>query len=294
VVVGLVGCGVWGAHVLRDLRLLGADVEVVARSAESVGRAKDGGAARVVRDIQSLRDVAALVVVTPIATHAPVLREALAVGVPTFVEKPLCDDVGDAEELAALAPGQLFVMDKWRYHPGIAVLERLAATEALGQVHGLRTIRVQPDNRHAEDATWVLVPHELAIAFEILGEIPRPRAASGQWEGDRLLTLHALLSAERGWHVCEVSQRAPAVERRIELHCDAGLAVLGDAWDEHVLVHRPGVAEPERLDAAGELPLLAELRAFLGFVEGGLPPKSSVAEGAAAVRTVAELRALAA
>jgi len=294
VVVGLVGCGVWGALVLRDLRLLGADVEVVARSEESIARARDGGATRVVSDIEGIRGVAALVVVTPIATHASVLREALALGVPTFVEKPLCDDVRDAEELAALAPGQLFVMDKWRYHPGIAALARIAATEALGQVHGLRTVRVQPDNRHVEDAIWVLVPHELAIALEILGEIPRPRAASGQWDGDRLLTLHALLDADRGWHSCEVSERAPAVQRRIELHCDAGRAVLCDGWDEHVLVHRRGGAERERIEAPGELPLLAELGAFLRFVEGGQPPKSSVAEGAAAVKTIAELRALAA
>lgn len=279
---------------LRDLRLLGADVEVVARSAESVARARDGGAARVVPDIESLGDVSALVIATPIATHASVLREALALGVPTFVEKPLCDDAGDAEQLAALAPKRLFVMDKWRYHPGIAALAQIAASQGLGRVHGLHTVRVQPDNRHEEDAVWVLVPHELAIAREILGELPRPRAASGHWNGDRLVTLHALLEADRGWHVSEISERAPVVHRRVELHCDEGLAVLADGWDEHVFVHRPGVAEPERIEASGELPLLAELRAFLRFVEGGPAPKSSVAEGAAAVKAIVDLRALAA
>jgi predicted dehydrogenase len=90
----------------------------------------------------------------------------------------------------------------------------------------------------------------------------------------------------------EVSERAPATERRIELHCDEGVAVLGGGWDEHVLVHLTG-GRTERLEAAGELPLLAELRAFVGFVGGGPPPKSSAAEGAAMVAAIAALRALA-
>lgn len=292
--VGLVGCGQWGVHVLRDLRLLGAGVEVVARSPESVARATDGGAARVVPDVESLGDVSAVVVSTPIVTHAAVIRETLALGVPIFVEKPLCDETADAEDLLARGAGRVYVMDKWRYHPGVAALARLAREEALGHVHGLRTIRVQPDNRHEEDAVWVLVPHDLAIALEILGEIPRPRAAVGKWDGERLLTLHALLETERGWHALEVSEQAASVERRVELHCDDGLAVLGGGWDEHVLVHRPGVSDPERIEARGELPLLAELRAFLGFVAGGPPPRSSLAEGAAAVEAIAELRMLAA
>lgn len=291
-VVGLVGCGVWGSLVLRDLRLLGTDVRVLARSPGSIARARQGGADRIVDRVGDMGDVSALVVATPISTHASVLRDVLSLGMPTFVEKPLCDDVGEAEELAALGAGRLFVMDKWRYHPAVRELARIARDGSLGEVRGLRTVRVQPENRHEEDATWVLAPHDLSVALEVLGEIPRPRAASGVWDGDRLVVLHALLDAGPGWHVLEVSERAPAVERRIELHCAGGLAVLGGGWDEHVLVHRPG-HDAQRVVASGELPLLAELRAFLGFVEGGPPPRSSAAEGAAAVRAITELRTLA-
>jgi len=209
-----------------------------------------------------------------------------------FVEKPLCDDVEDARRLAVLAPGRLFVMDKWRYHPGVRALAEIARTGRLGRTHGLRTIRVQPDNRHEEDAVWVLAPHDLAIALEVLGEVPGPVAAAGSWTGERLVTLHALLESDRGWHVAEMSERAPVVERRIELHCDDGLAVLAGGWDEHVLVHLPD-GRSERVDARGELPLLAELRAFVDHVAGGAPPKSSVGEGAAVVQAIAALRDLA-
>ena len=46
-----------------------------------------------------------------------------------------------------------------------------------------------------------------------------------------------------------------------------------------------------RIEARGSLPLLAELRAFVGFVDGGPPPKSSAAEGAETVwRAIAALQ----
>jgi predicted dehydrogenase len=291
-VVGLIGCGQWGAHVLRDLRSLGCDVPVVARSDVSVARAREGGAATVVPRMAELGAVDALVVVTPIVTHAAVLDEALGLGVPVFVEKPLCDDLEDAERLAELASGRLFVMDKWRYHPGVRLLAEMVETERLGRTHGVRTIRVQTDNRHREDAIWVLAPHDLAIVLEVLGEVPRGVAAAGSWTGERLVTLHALLESDRGWHVAEMSERAAVVERRVELHCDEGVAVLAGGWDEHVAIQMPD-GRSERIEAQGELPLLAELRAFVDHVGGGPPPKSSVSEGAEVVRAIVALRRLA-
>jgi predicted dehydrogenase len=289
----LVGCGLWGVNVLRDLRTLGCEVRVVARSEASIARAREGGAVDVVNGMDRLGPVDALVVVVPVEMHATVVPEALAVGVPVFVEKPVCDDPETASTLAALAPDRLFVMDKWRYHPGVAALAKISRVGSLGRAHGLRTVRVQPGTRHRADVTWILAPHDLAIALEVIGEVPRPRAAYGQWSDGRLVTVHALLESARAWMAMELSERAPASERRIELHCDEGVAVLGGGWDEHVLVHlRDG--STERIETPGELPLLAELRAFVGYLDGGPPPKSSAEEGAAVVEAIAALRALAA
>jgi predicted dehydrogenase len=290
--IALVGCGLWGSNVLRDLRILGCRVHVVARSAASVGRARDGGAVIICSDIRDLGHVDGIVVVTPIETHAQVLEAALARGVPVFVEKPLCDEPEGAARLATLAPDRLFVMDKWRYHPAVSALAEIARRRTLGHVHELRTVRVQPGNRHLADAVWVLAPHDLAIALEVLGDVPRPRAASGVWADGRLVTMHALLESEAGWQSIEISEQAQVNARRVELHCAEGTAVLADSWDEYV--HVQTAAGTERVHAPGELPLLAELRAFADFIEGGPPPRSSAAEGAAIVTTIAGLRELAA
>jgi predicted dehydrogenase len=86
--------------------------------------------------------VAGVVVATPTATHAKVVEEMLGLGVRVFVEKPLCSDPAAARRLAAGAPDPLFVMDKWRSHPGIARIAELPSDGRLGEVCGIRTIRI--------------------------------------------------------------------------------------------------------------------------------------------------------
>lgn len=107
--------------------------------------------------------------------------------------------------------------------------------------------------------------------------------------------LSALLDGPGFWHSFEVSARSPERSRRVELRCEEGVALLAAGWDEHVSVCRNGTPEPEpeRIETPGELPLLAELRAFVEHLGGGPPPRSSAAEGAAIVAALEELHRLA-
>ena len=297
-VVGLVGCGRWGTHILRDLVSLGCEVPVVARSAASKLRAEGSGAKAIVADIASLPRVDGAVVATTTSTHAAVLEEVLERDVPVFCEKPLTDDPEAAERLAARAPDRLFVMDKWRYHPGVQELAAIAREQRLGPVAGLATVRIGWGTAHDDvDPVWVLAPHDLSIALEVMGVVPRPRSAVGQLVDGQVVRLSAHLDGDGWWHEFEVSARSPVRTRRVELHCGDGVAVLAGGWDEHVSVFRQAEAadQPEetRIDTPGELPLLAELRAFVEHLAGGLPPRSSAAEGAAIVSALAELRLLA-
>ena len=295
-VVGLVGCGNWGRHILRDLVSLGCEVPVVARSEASTARAREGLAADVVESIAAFPRLDGAVVATSTTAHAATLDELLGLGIPVFCEKPLTDDPVEASRLAELAPDRLFVMDKWRYHPGVQELAAIARERKLGTVDGLRTCRVGWGSIHDDvDAVWVLAPHDLAIALEIFGTLGTPEAAAAQWLGSSAEQMTALLRGADWWHALEVSARSPERRRVIELHCEDGVAVLAGGWDEHVTVFRDGAAgaEEERIETPGELPLLAELGAFVEHLAGGPPPRSSAAEGAAMVAAIAELRALA-
>ncbi|MBM2823529.1 MAG: MocA protein [Thermoleophilia bacterium] len=295
-VVGLVGCGAWGRLILRDLVSLGCEVPVVARSSESVARAGEGGAAAIVEAVGALPALDGAVVATPTSTHAVVLEEVLELGVPVYCEKPLTDDRAAALRLAARAPDRLFVMDKWRYHPGVRELAAIARDGRLGAILGLHTVRVGWGNSHDDvDAVWVLTPHDLSIALEIMGDVARPHAAVVSRLGDSAVGLTGLLRGDGWWHTVEVSSVSPERRRLVELIAEDGIAVLAGGWDDHVSVFRHGGSDPHerRIETPGELPLLAELRVFVEHLAGGPAPRSSAAEGAAVVSTIADLRALA-
>jgi len=294
--VALVGCGRWGRHILRDLRLLGCRVTVVARSPESVTAARDGGAERVVADLATLGAVDGAVVATPTATHAEVVRALLPLGVPVFCEKPLCPDAAEARALAEAAAGRLFVMDKWRYHHGVEALAALARDEELGPVQGLVTIREQWGSPHTDvDTLWIHLPHDLAIGLEVLGTLPQVRDAVAERWGGRAIGLHGTLG-DAPWMTVSHSAAATAHRRVVRLVCADGTATLADSHDDALLVARGMPLRekpPERRPFDPEWPLVRELRAFVDHVRGGPPPRTAATEHVVILERLTALRALA-
>ena len=292
------GCGRWGRHVLRDLVDLGCDVIVVVRSRESRERAEAGGATGVVASIEELPAVEGAVVVTPTTTHAEVLGRVLDRGIPVFVEKPLTDDPADATALARRAPRRLFVMHKWRHHPGVEALASIARSGELGPVSSLRTTRIGWGNPHGDvDGVWMLAPHDISIVLEVLGTIPEPRAAAIERSGGMVTGLVGLLGEGEPNAAIEVSIASGERRRELRLVCRDGVAILSDPYSDHVLIARGELQgdvtrEEERRPISLELPLLRELRAFVSHLGGGPPPRSSAAEGAAEVAAIARLRDL--
>jgi predicted dehydrogenase len=237
-----------------------------------------------------------IVIATPTSTHAEVVEGALSFGVPVFVEKPLTTDLQSARRLAAAAPDRLFVMDKWRYHPGVRELARIAHSGELGAPVGIHTRRVTLGHRYADvDTVWIHAPHDLAIALEVLGHVPQPRLAVAELVAGELAGATAVLG-EAPWMVLEVSTLAPGHRRELRLVCEDGVAQLDGGYAEHVVVARAGAIREDAVEhrrLVGELPLLAELRAFVEHLSGGPPPLSSAADGVAVVEAVEQIVALA-
>jgi predicted dehydrogenase len=289
-VVGLVGVGRWGRYILRDLVALGCEVHAVANSPDSRANAEQFGASSVVGSVAELPRLDGAVA-APIATkHAEVI-ELLAehTAGPIYSEKPLTADLGQAERLAATLPERLFVMDKWRYHPGILELARLAKSGALGELRGLATRRVSTGNPHPDVNTiWTHAPHDCTIAIEVLGVLPPLNHAVGETVGGELRGATAILG-DTPWVTIEVSDNAPDHRRETRVIGSEAVAILDGGWADHLTVRRYDGSEDQRIGTPGELPLLAELRAFVEHVKGGPPPKSSAAEGLLVVRRVQEI-----
>lgn len=291
--IGLIGCGRWGRNILRDLVQLGCETFVADSTPSAHALARDIGASATVVSATELPPVDGIVIASPTSTHAAMVRAVAPRVVPIFCEKPLTADLASAEALSGTLRAPLFVMDKWRYHPGIECLRDVARSQSLGPVLGLRTTRFGWENLHDDvDAVWILAPHDLSIALEILGEIPAPRAAVAERGGGRVTGICATLGNDP-WLAIDVSTRNGQRQRRVELHCRDGIAVLGDASADHVAIIRNGAlpGEVERRSIGTEMPLLRELRVFVEFLSGGAPPRSTLADGLSVVRSLTALLA---
>jgi predicted dehydrogenase len=290
--VALAGFGRWAPNIRRDLLALGCEVPVVARPGPGADRARGAGAP--VSGFDALPDADGFVVATSLGSHAEVIETLLATGKPIYVEKPLTSSVADAERIVERGGDRVFVMDKWRFHHGIEALRDLARSGELGAVTGVHSIRDgRGDYRFDVDSIWRHLPHDLAIGYEILGELPPARSAVAERLDGVPVGLHGQLGTAP-WLTVSHSSTAPN-RREVRVSFEGGAAWLAGGYDDAIAVAPgfPGAAEPERRAISGEWPLERELRAFVEHLAGGPPPRSSAAEGLLVVRRLAELRALA-
>ena len=297
--VGLIGCGKWGKYILRDLVALGVEVVVVAPSEATRARAIAGGAIEAAAELDKLTArVQGFVVATPTPVHGEIVERLLPTGVPIFVEKPLANDAAVARRIAEKGGDQVFVMDKWRYHPGVCALGELARSGALGQVLAIRSVRLGWGNPHDVDAVWILAPHDLSIALHILGDLPPVRWARAPARVPPGSAVIAELSRpnEGATITIEISAIELVRRRSVVVVGDRASAQLADAYDDHIiLIDGPPLDAAEarqKISFDPVMPLFLELKAFVDHLRGGPPPKSSVAEGALVVERISEIRRL--
>ena len=296
--VALAGCGRWGRNILRDLLALGCEVTVADPDARARAQAAQVGA-DTVGYVNDLPDCGGIVIATPTSTHADVIGQMLPRGVPTFVEKPMCCSVTDARKLTERANGRLFVMDKWRYHPGVEELRRIRESGELGPALGMHLTQVGWGCPHLDvDVTWILLPHCLSILDEVLGCLPPAVSSFAEHLDGQAIALRGVLGSDP-WATVEVSARSPEKRREFRLHCVGGVAWLDGRWHNQIRIARgpaglnSDAADVETRAVPADLPLLRELRVFIEHLNGGPPPITGAAEGALAVERIHELRTLA-
>jgi predicted dehydrogenase len=263
----------------------------------SVAFARSAGAQRAGTDLPEPGTVDGYVVATPASTHAAVLDAILGAGKPVFVEKPMTTDAASARRLAAQASARLFVMDKWRHHPGVEAMRREAASGALGRVRAIRTSRWQWSSPH-RDVTplWVLAPHDLSIILHVLGRLPPLREAFAVVPGRPELGFVAVLADGEVQAIVDVGVVETGHRRSCLVVGDRATLELADSYDDGLRLRRgpPGAAEAAEavLPISTAMPLEAELAAFLAHIRGaGPPPHSSAADGALVVERLAEIEA---
>ncbi|MDX6515794.1 MAG: hypothetical protein QOH73_1460 [Gaiellaceae bacterium] len=185
--VGQVGLGYWGPNLARNFDFL-ADLRWLCDLDEAhlndIGSRHPG--AQLTTDFEQLLadpELEAIVIATPVPTHAPLAKRALEAGKHVFVEKPMAMTAADAEELVALAaernlalmPGHLLI-----YHPAVRKLKELTDSEELGEIRYVYGNRQNHGKiRTNENAMWSLGVHDLSVILYLIGEEPSEAWAHG-------------------------------------------------------------------------------------------------------------------
>src|SRR6185436_13280827 len=149
--IGVIGCGYWGPNLLRNfaenedaqLRWV-CDLEEARLN--SMGRRYP--AARTTTDYQTLMadpGLDAVAVVTPVATHFQIAKEALSAGKHVLVEKPLTATAREAEELIELAAHNhrtLMVDHTFVYTGAVRKMKEILASDELGDLLYFDSVRI--------------------------------------------------------------------------------------------------------------------------------------------------------
>ena len=127
--IGVAGLGYWGPNLARNFAALpGCELDVAVRRLRGGARARRRARSRAragpttSTSCSPTTTLDAVVLATPVPTHAELAERVLQAGKHCFVEKPLAQSVADAERAVAAAEAAgrvLMVGHLLEYHPGV-------------------------------------------------------------------------------------------------------------------------------------------------------------------------------
>jgi len=316
--VGVVGLGYWGPNLARNFdRLPEAELTWLCDSSEEA-RARWGAAFPSARTTSSLDELladdslGAVVVATPVPTHAELATRVLAAGKHCFVEKPLARSEQEAEgvlETARAAGRVLMVGHLLEYHPGVQRLTELVRSGELGELRYIYSNRLNlGKHRPDENALWSLGAHDLSVILLLAGEEPFNSDATGQSFVKpgvedvvfALMRFHSGLIAHM-----HLSWLDPHKERRFtvvgskrmatfdDMELERKLTVYDKGFDEDYASYGEYIARSGDIFSprvSNEEPLRIECRHFLECIRDGTEPRSGGESGLRVVRVLEQLQ----
>jgi predicted dehydrogenase len=315
--VGVVGLGYWGPNLARNLAAIpGCELAWLCDSDEHA-RAKlqrSFPAARATAELGELLDddsLDAIVLATPVTTHAELAIAVAVAGKHCFVEKPLATNAADAERAVAAAAAAdriLMVGHLLEYHPAVAKLRELIDDDELGGLYYIYGNRLNLGKLRAdENALWSLGAHDVSVALHLIGEEPVECVAQGASyvrDGVQDVVFCYLRFPSGIVAHLHLSWLDPHKERRITVVGSRRMATFDDMLIEGKLtVYDKGFDEDTRswgeyIARSGDTfspripnfePLRIECEHFIECVRTGATPRS---DGHSGLRVVRVLEAL--
>jgi predicted dehydrogenase len=189
ITIGVIGCGYWGPNLLRNfaenekaqLRWI-CDLDP-SRLAAMGRRYPSARTTSNYQELMSDPDLDAVAVVTPVATHFKIMKEALTAGKHVLAEKPLTATVREAEELINLAEAKgltLMVDHTFIYTGAVRKMKEIVTSGDLGDLLYFDSVRINLGLFQRDiNVLWDLAPHDLSIMDYLIERQPEAVSAIG-------------------------------------------------------------------------------------------------------------------
>jgi predicted dehydrogenase len=316
--VGVVGLGYWGPNLARNLDALPGATLRWCCDADAAVRERFARQFRHTRFTADLDDLLgdpeldAIVLATPVPTHADLAVRVLDAGKHCFVEKPLAQSVADAERAVAAQQRSgrvLMVGHLLQYHPGINLLKQTADSGDLGDIRYIYGNRLNLGKLRAdENALWSLGAHDVSVLLHLAQEEPYELSARGECymrAGVEDVVFGFLRFPSGVAAHLHLSWLDPHKERRFTVVGSKRMATFDDMDTERkITVYDKGFDEPaggygEYITRSGDIwsprvpnaePLRLEVEHFLDCMRTGAEPISGGASGLAVVKVLEGLQ----
>lgn len=316
--VGVVGLGYWGPNLARNFAaihgcelawLCDPSAEARERVARSFPGARSSGS---LDELLQDPELDAVVLATPVPTHAELAIAVAQAGKHCFVEKPLATTAADAERAvraATEARRTLMVGHLLEYHPAVTHLQEMLAAGDLGEPYYVYSNRLNLGKLRAdENALWSLGAHDVSVVLALIDEEPDECVAHGRsyvrkgvedvvfcylrFPSGAVAHMHlSWLDPHKERRVTVVGSRRMAtfddmrIEGKLTLY-DKGFDQEARSWGEYIMrsgdIFSPRVANVE--------PLRIECEHFIECVRTGSRPRSDGVSGLRVVKVLERLQ----
>jgi len=316
--VGVAGLGYWGPNLARNFAAIpGCELAWLCDASEQATAklAASFPGARTTREIDDLlgdESLDAVVLATPVPTHAELAVRVLQAGKHCFVEKPLATTAADAQRAvdAAQAAGRILMVGHLlEYHPAVTRLKELIDAQELGDLFYIYGNRLNLGKLRAdENALWSLGAHDVSVALHLIGEEPVECVAQGasyvrqgvqdvvfcylRFPSGIVSHLHlSWLDPHKERRITVVGSRRMAtfddmlIEGKLTIY-DKGFDEDTHSWGEYIA--RSGDTFSPRIP--NREPLRIECEHFIDAVRTGTPPRSDGQSGLRVVRVLEQLQ----
>jgi predicted dehydrogenase len=318
VTVAVAGMGYWGPNLARnmdalpDARLTWICDQSQERLEAAAGRFPNARATTSFDELSADEQLQAVVIATPVPTHAALARRCLEAGKHVLVEKPLAQSTAEADEVVAAAREHgrtLMVGHLLEYHPGLERLRELVDSGELGTVHYIYGNRLNLGKLRAdENVLWSLGAHDVSVVLRLAGEEPLECHAFGESymrEGvEDVVFCYLRFPSGLAAHL-HLSWLDPHKERRFTVVGSRRMATFDDmAVERKLTVYDKGFEQDysnygEYIARSGDVwnpavpndePLRLECQHFVESVRDGAKPRSDGDSGRRVVRVLEELQ----